>query len=147
MYVLTRFVSMYDAPNPFLGLFSTEERANDARRQYIEAVKGGDPWAKQSYRTPDLEQDVRIDAVDDRRTDREQRTAFLVSGHFESHGQSCKKFFAVFSDKPSADEHAARMEEGPFEATPNWCDVDLAIIDEAVVDGGRRRLTLGRRPP
>ena len=130
MQVLTRIISQYDGPNFFLGIFTTEERAFNAREEYLKRMALHDPWAIQAYRTVNLNSDVQLITIEDRRNQsNESQVVFLVTAYFEGMGQVRREFLAVFSERIPAMEFATRAEEGPFESAPNWCDVDEVILD------------------
>ena len=128
--LLTRTISPYNGPDLFLGLFTDSGKALTAREAYIASVLQNDPWGAQSYRTVDLEADVRVVAVEDRRTAGDgSPIVFLASAYFEDFGQVTRRFLAVFSERQSALDFAAAQENLPSRVAPNRCEVDEVVVN------------------
>lgn len=130
LQVLTRTISPYDGPDLFLGLFSDRSKALCARDAYIASLSQSDPWRKQSYRTPNLESDIRLVHVQDLRMAGDNSPiVFLATAYFEESGQLTRRFLAVFSERQSAMEFAASQERLSSQIAPNRCDVDEVIVN------------------
>jgi hypothetical protein len=130
VFILARRISPYDGTDPlFLGLFTDAVRASQAREAYLASVSSTDPWREQSYRQVNLEKDVVTIEIEDRRTDLSSGVVFLVTSNYDGIGQASRRFEAVFSDWPSANDVAIELEGGPFESAPNFCDVDEVVLN------------------
>ncbi|MGJ3248485.1 MAG: hypothetical protein ACFE0I_20680 [Elainellaceae cyanobacterium] len=124
MYVLTRIISPYDGHNLCLGIFSTEESALKARKNHLRSIEINDPWTVQTYRTVNIESDLRLVKVDDHRDQTNQsQVMYLVIAYYDELGQVYGEFLAIFSEKNKAEEFALRTEEVSCEKMPSWCDV------------------------
>jgi hypothetical protein len=131
MLALTRKISPYTGADLFLGLFSTAERANEAREHYLSTVRTADPWAGQAYRSVDLDSDVRILEVANHCPQRiDLPVVHLVTARIEDMGQSVRRLLGVFATAEAAEAFARLEEEGPYETAPNWCDVDEITVNE-----------------
>jgi hypothetical protein len=107
MFLLVRDVSQYTEWNPiFLGVFSDEAKANDARAVYIAATEKNDPWKEQAYKVPDLASDVRTTPIESHCLP-EATTVYLVTRHLEGMGQVSRWYLSVYSRLDDALARAA----------------------------------------
>jgi hypothetical protein len=111
MFMLVREISPYTAPDQLLGVFTTQTAAQQAMRTYLAEVAEHDPWRGQAFREVDPVQDVRIEAIDDRRCDRDGGVAYVLTDFREGLGQVSVRFLAVYSDADEARAVAAALEQ------------------------------------
>lgn len=131
MYVLRRDISPYSGPALFLGVFTGEGVAQQARDAYLLSVSVNDPWRDQAYRIAEVELDVVVEAIDDRRSDMESGKGYMVTDYFDEMGMIRRRFVAIYSDRRSAELFAEERENLDMNdpATPNYCEVDEVLFD------------------
>lgn len=112
MLALIRELSAYTAPDQLLGIFTTAERAAQARDEYLADVARDDPWREQAYRhNVDPASDLRIAPVEDRRGGLDGDTVYALAEFEEAFGQICAVFSAVFDDLAQAEAAGAALEQ------------------------------------
>jgi len=112
LLALIREISAYTAPDQLLGLFSTAERAAQARDEYLADVARHDPWREQAYHhNVDPALDLRTVPVEDRRRDRGGDTVYALAEFEEAFGQIYVVFSAVFDDLAQAEAAGAALEQ------------------------------------
>lgn len=132
MFALIRKISSYDAPDLFLGLFSSQEKAEAARNSYLKEIEQYDPWKDQTFSKVSPEKDCKIETVPVKGDIAENpKKLFLVTSYFDGGGQISRRFDALFQDRAKAQKLAKKLEDGPFSSAPNYCRVDEILIDVA----------------
>ena len=63
MIIVEREISEYTHHKIIVGIFENTEKANKAKKLYIEYCKDNDKWSEQAYRTVSLNDDVIISDV------------------------------------------------------------------------------------
>lgn len=88
-YLLLRQCSAYSFNDIILGLYKSEKKAINAKKQYISEVSAHDDYANQAYHTVDLETDVVIEQVNVHLTGEKQ--VYILIEHDEGFGQVITK--------------------------------------------------------
>lgn len=132
MFALIRKISSYDAPDLFLGIFSSQERAESAREIYLSGIAQYDPWEKQSYSKVSPQEDCKIETVPLRgEVVEDSQKLYLVTSYFDGGGQISRRLDALFHHRSEAKKYAAKLEDGPSATAPNYCRVDEVLLDAA----------------
>ena len=95
MYLLTRMCSEYTHDNIMLGIFSSQELAEQARERYISETKDNDPHKHQAYMKVCLEIDVVIDPLDEYTDSINGETVYILNEQVEGFGQISREILKV----------------------------------------------------
>lgn len=132
MYALIRLISAYSGADILLGIFSTKEKANSVRNDYIAALQSGsreDPWREQAYKEDMLCEDDLILMDLSGMTDKNSKptdTVFVVSAYSEGFGQIMREIKSIVQTRLEAVRAVKNHVDDGF--------VSYSLFQEAVVD-------------
>jgi hypothetical protein len=112
LYLLLRKISPYTFPDIVLGCFTSIERANDVRSEYLALYKSGtkiDPWKEQGFKNVNLDEDVQIINLYLPTFYRLVSSVFLVSSYSEGFGQVRREIVDLCLTRISANRKAEKL--------------------------------------
>ena len=112
MKLLKRFISAYTGEDLLLGIFSSEEKLNKAKSDYIESCQREDTWGIQGYHEVNLEKDVNhaeIESYLDQ--EKSMESVFVLSNHLDGMGQVSRHFLFMSNIKMEVENRKKLFEE------------------------------------
>jgi hypothetical protein len=94
MYLIVRTCSIYTDDDIMMGVFSTYDLAQTAKREYIcELERNGDPHKDQGYMDVCLEKDIHITKIEviHGEKDPSSNVVYILQEQSEGFGQVCRK--------------------------------------------------------
>lgn len=133
MIIVEREISEYTHHKIILGIFENTQKADNAKKAYIEYCKDNDKWSEQAYRTVDLNEDVIISDVSELLEGNVEKTIdslYVVSYFMEGFGQQIRRTEKIFIDSNDAQKYVDLKEAEEPEYEPCWYKTDIVRINK-----------------
>lgn len=138
LFLLKRYVSEYTAYDMLLGCFTTRNKAQYARKEYMLQFKLGkkqDPWKNQAFHEVDLSHDVIIvddlPVVDVAESNKE---VYIISYFSEGFGQTIRVFYSICGTRESTQEKSHECNRKLFTQFPHHLQVDKIKLGQLLPD-------------
>ena len=140
LYLLKRDISQYTFPDILLGCFTTLEKAQNARREYLAQYQLGkkiDPWKEQGYKIVVLDDDVEIidsfPVIDFTDT---EKTVFVINFYFDGWGQVMRKVFTLCGTQEAAEKELTKIKTESLNErpSPGCFRVEEILLDKLYPD-------------
>ncbi len=131
MLLLKRTISPYRGADLLLGVFSSEERLNDAKRTYLEYCLEYDEYAEQAYHDVNLNTDVEtIERVPHTIHSPDSRELYVLSEFTEGFGQVSREILHVYDSSVLAHKKRVALEHVKKGDVVNSFHVETVMLDE-----------------
>ncbi len=134
MYLLKRKISPYTEADIILGIFKTEEKAIQAKSDYIKICKENDKWTEQAYHEVDWDKELEISDISSITEGEITEELFVVSLYEEGFGQITRQIDRIFSNKEQADKYVEKKEDEEKEWEPAWYKCELVKTEHLYSD-------------
>jgi hypothetical protein len=138
MYLLKRDISSYTSHDVLLGCFSSREKAQTAREEYIKLYQTNredDPWKEQGYKNVDLEKDVVIiDDLPEFQIQPSDEEVFIVSSFAEGFGQIIRTIHNICGSLELAEKKSKEIEKNFDGSLPEYCQIQKVIVGKLLSD-------------
>ncbi|WP_028888157.1 hypothetical protein [Tenacibaculum ovolyticum] len=133
MIIVEREISEYTHHKIIVGIFENTEKANKAKKLYIEYCKDNDKWSEQAYRTVSLNDDVIISDVSEiLEGDKETiiDDLYVISYFMEGFGQETRITEKIFIDSNDAKKYVKLKESEEPEYEPCWYETNVIRVNK-----------------
>ena len=133
MIIIEREISGYTYHKIILGVFENTQKANEAKKSYIEYCKDNDQWSEQAYRTVDLNKDVIISDISELlEGDKEKINddLYVLSYFMEGFGQTTRITEKIFINSNDAKKYVELKEAEEREYEPCWYETNVIRINK-----------------
>ncbi len=127
MKILKRKISPYTGRDLILGVFSSLDNLNEAKRRYVESCREYDEYSEQAYHVTNLDDDLEvIDIIPQNYQLVKRMKLYVLSECSEGFGQTVSNIINVYNSRESANKRFIESEESML----RYFDIEEVELDK-----------------